>query len=459
MAAITQDIVPLNRTEHGYVALEGLAATMVQPYLMRLSAPVEAEQVKRVLRQLVTAYPKLRAVIEPGLHFYHFRILPDNEVVDQLFELAFKVEPHIDVDDPQAAEHWHWRCQQHVFPLERGLGLRAWFVPHPQRPALMFAMPHIFGDGMTMIHLLKLVMQGLNGQPMEAMPVEAPSMIGSIAPDHWWQWPAKMWRARQHKVAERQLLAQVNVQQIPRKVQPNYSTTGLSHGTLPVPVAEVRKAARHLGASVNTFATAAIAQTFLEQAPDDPKPAAVIRTSAVLRRSYPKSAGHGPLWGNHVGAFLVIEQGVGKSVLDRVKSVDAHMKEGLARYARREMCWTYLMEELIPLLGRTLIGYIGITMQRANRFPQISAHATSLGNAGDYFNPKGAAIQVDSVMAAVTSVAPIMVLVEEQGALRSAMMWQLAETSADDIADFRHRLGLVMRRMTDEVLASIPQAA
>lgn len=459
MAVITHDIVPLNRTEHGYVALEGLAATMIQPYLLRLSAPVETAQVKRVLRQLVTAYPKLRAVIEPGAHFYHFRILPDDEVVDQLFELAFQLEPHIDVDDPQAAEAWHWRCLQHVFPLERGLGLKAWFVPHPQRPALMFSMPHIFGDGMTMIHLLKLLMQGLNGQPMEAMPVEAPSMIGSIAPEHWWQWPGKIWRARQHKVAERALLSRVNVQQMARKVRPNYSTTGLSHHTLPVPVPELRKAARHLGASMNTFVTAAIAQTFLEQAPDDPKAAAVIRTSVDLRRYYPKSAGHGPLWGNHVGAFLVIEQGIGKSVAERVKSVDALIKEGQARYARREMCWTYLMEELIPLLGRTLIGHIGVTMQRKNRFPQISAHATSLGNAGDYFNAKDAPIQVEHIMAAVTSVAPIMVLVETQGVLRSAMMWQLAETSADDIADFRHRLGLVMRRMTDEVLASIPEAA
>ena len=65
MAFLTGDIVPLNRTEHGYAAIEGLAATMVQPYLIRLDGPVDVTAVRRVMRELVTAYPKLRAKLEP----------------------------------------------------------------------------------------------------------------------------------------------------------------------------------------------------------------------------------------------------------------------------------------------------------------------------------------------------------------------------------------------------------
>jgi NRPS condensation-like uncharacterized protein len=345
-----------------------------------------------------------------------------------------------------------------VLPLERGLGMRAWYVPHAQRPVLMFGVPHIFGDGMTMLHMIKLIMQGLNGLPMEAMPIEAPSMIGSIAPEHWWQWPGKVWRSRQHKANERQRLARLNIQQLPRTPHPNNSTTGLSHYTLPVPVADMRKASRQLGVTLNTFLTAAIAQTFLEQALDDPKAAAVIRISVDLRRYYPKSAGHGPLWGNHVGAFLVIEQDPRKSLQDRVKSIDASIKEGQSRYARREMCWTYLLEELMPVLGRTLIGHVGTKLQRANRFPQISAHATSLGDMSGYFNPKGAAIQVDHCMPAVTSVSPLLALAETNGTLICPMMWQQAETSTDDINDFRQRLGEVMQRMVVEAPAEAAKA-
>lgn len=450
MVAITHDIVPFNRTEHAYAAVEGLAGTMIQPYLLRLSAPVDTSLVKRVLRQLVTLYPKLRAVIEPGLHRYHFRILPDDLVVDQLFELAFEVQAHIDVDDPAAQLAWHRQCLHHVVPLEKGIGLRMWFVPHAQRPVLMFGVPHIFADGMTMIHLVKQFIQGINGLPMESMPIEAPSMVGAIAPDRWWQWPGKVWRSRQHKLAESQLLASVNVQQLPRQPRPNHGTSGLSQGSLPVPVADLRKAAHQLGVTLNTFLTAVIAQTFLEQAPHDPKAAAVIRTSVDMRRYYPKSAGHGPLWGNHVGAFLVIEQGPGKSLQERVKSIDASIKEGQSRFARREMCWTYLVEELMPLMGRTLIGHVGVKLRRADRFPQISAHATSLGDVCAYFNPKDAAIQVAQFSAAVNSISPIMGLIEAHNELLCAMIWQESETSADDVAAFRRRLGATLARMVQE---------
>jgi hypothetical protein len=459
MAVITSDIVPLNRTEHGYAAIEGMAGTMIQPYLMRLSGPVEVAQVRQVLRQLVTNYPKLRAIIEPGLRLYHFRILPDNAVVDQLFERAFQVEPHIDIDDPAALQAWHWRCLHEVVPLERGIGMRAWFVPHAQRPVLMFGMPHIFGDGMTMVQLMKQIIRGLNGQPMEAMPLEAPAMIGAIAPDKWYQWPGKVWHARQHKVAERKLLAGLHIQQLPRQPQPFHSTTGLSHSALPVPVARLRPAARQLGVSVNTLVVSAIAQTFLEQAPSDPLAAAVIRISVDLRRYYPQSAGHGPLWGNHVGAFLVIEQGPGKSLQERVRSVDALIKAGQARYAAREMCWTYLLDELTPLLGRTLIGHIGSKMQRADRFPQISLHATSLGNVGAQVNLPDASVRMDEFSGVVTSLSPLMVLIEAEGRLMCPTVWQIAETSQADIAHFLARLGATMQRMVDEALAGQDQAS
>ena len=453
MAAITHDIVPFNRTEHAYAAIEGLAGSMIQPYVLRLSQPVDTAFVKRVLRQLLTLYPKLRAVIEPGLHRYHFRILPDNQVVDQLFEQVFKVQGHIDVDDPAALEAWHWDTLHQVLPLERGLAFRVWYVPHPSRPALVFALPHILGDGMTLLNLIKLFINGLNGLPMEAMAVEAPSMIGAIAPDHWWQWPAKIVRSRQHKVAERQLLASVHVQQLPRTPQPFYSTTGLSHGALPVPVAQLRQAARKLDVTLNTLLTAAIAQTFLEQAPGDPLAAAVIRTSVDMRRYYPKSAGHGRLWGNHVGAFLVIEQDPRKPLLERVRSVDALIKEGQARFARREMCWIYLIEELMPLLGRTLIGHIAVKLQRAGRFPQISAHATSLGDVCGYLNPPGATICIEQFMPAVSSVSPLIGLIEFEGALLCPMLWQQAETSKAEVLAFRQRLAVTMQRMVDEACA------
>lgn len=454
---VTGDIVPLNRSEHGYAAIEGLAGTMVQPYLMRLSRPVPVERVRRTLRELVNAYPKLRAALEPGLHRYHLRILPDGPLIDQLFEQAFRVDEHVDIDDPQALEAWHRDRVHDVLPLERGLGFRARFVPHPERPALCFGVPHLLADGMTMLQLVRQILRGLNGLPLEPMPVEAPSMIGSIAPQHGWQWPRQILRARRHKLDEARRLAGLHIQQLPTQLAAHFSTTGLRHHDVPTPTADLRRAARQLGVSLNTFLVAGLAQTFLDQAPDDPLAAAVIRISVNLRKYHPESAGHGPLWGNHVGAFLVIEQGARKPLSERVKSIDESIKEGQARYARREMCWTYLIEEALPWLGRTLIGHVGIQLKRKGRFPVISCHATSLGDAG-HVNAPDAEVRAVQLVPSVNSISPLPVLVEMGGRLSLPMSWQLGETPVAAVDDFHRRFDATLARMVAEVLPSAAAA-
>jgi hypothetical protein len=458
MAFLTGDIVPLNRSEHGYAAIEGLAGTMVQPYLLRLDRPVSVEQVRRTLRELVNAYPKLRSALEPGLHRYHLRVLPDGPLIDQLFEQAFRVDAHVDIDDPLALEAWHRDRVHDVLPLERGLGFRARFVPHAQRPVLCFGVPHILADGMTMLQLVKQILRGLNGQPLEPMPLEAPSMIGSIAPERWWQWPRQVLLSRRHKVEEAARLSKLHIQQLPTRLGSHFSTTGLRHHDVPTPTADLRRAARALGVSLNTFLIAGLAQTFLDQAPDDPLAAAVIRISVNLRKYHPESAGHGPLWGNHVGAFLVIEQGARKPLAERVRSIDHAIKEGQARYARREMCWTYLLEEAMPWLGRTLIGHIGVQLKRKGRFPVISCHATSLGDAG-HINASDAAVKAVQLVPSVNSISPLPVLVEMDGRLSLPMSWQLGETSVDAVDDFQRRFDHTLARMVAEVGAGGDRAS
>ena len=60
------DLIPLNRSEHLYWAAEGRLGPINQPYMLRLSGPVDAALVRQTLRELVTAFPRMRSVIEPG---------------------------------------------------------------------------------------------------------------------------------------------------------------------------------------------------------------------------------------------------------------------------------------------------------------------------------------------------------------------------------------------------------
>ncbi len=448
---ITSDIIPMNRTEHGYAALEGLAGTMLLPSLMRLSAPVTEEQVRKALRELVTAYPKLRAVVEPGWRMCHFRIQPDGPLMDQMVDRAFHVDRHINIDDPAELEAWHRSVVNDIVPLEHGPCYMVRFVPHAERPAIIFAVPHILVDGMSVAFLVHNIIRSLNGLHIEPIPVEAPQMIGAIAPEKWWQWPAQMWKARQHQIREKKRLSELNILQVPTRLGPHYTGSGFRHHEVSIGTDEMRKATKKIGVSLNALVVSAFAQTFLDQSPDDPKAAAVIRISIDLRRFYPKAAKHGMLMGNHVGAYLVIEQGR-KAARERLQSVDAQLKEGIARYTRREMCWGYLWEELLPYLGRTAIAHFAVKMKQGNKFPKISAHVTTGGNV-NMINVWDKPIRIVQLYSTVNSISPLSSTLEIDGKYYTPLSWQLSETSNEEMADFQRRLDATLVRLVREILA------
>lgn len=439
----------LNRTEHGYAAIDGAAGSMAQPYMIRLNAPVAEADVRRAMRSLVTHHPRLRGVVAPGLYFCRLRILPDDELVDQLFSVAYRVEAHINAQDSAALEAYQNQMLNEVMPLERGLNVRLRFMPDDSQPVIFFCLHHLFGDGRTCMQLVGDLLKLLNGQAIEMQPVESPSMLGAVAPAHWWQWPRQIWRSRQHKVNEARRHAGLNIQQLPMRTTTHFSVNAMRQHRVSVGSEVLRQAARKLGVSLNTFMVSAVAQSFLDQAPDDPQAAAVIRISVDLRRHYPESRQHGPLWGNHVGAFLVTESDPRKSLPDRVRSVGAHVKEGLDRFARREMCWTYLLEEAMPLMGRTLIGHVAHQLKRQNKFPKISCHCTSLGDVSG-INPPGAAIRVIEFQPIVTSVALLMVMVELDGVFYLPTSWQRSDNTVQEIDACLARLDRTFERLVRE---------
>lgn len=427
--------VPLNFSEHAYVAFDGVMGSMPQPYLLRFGGPLAVDQVRAVARELLSANPRLRGVAEPAAHVYHLHILPDGPIVDQLFEQAWRVDEHVDVQDHAALERLHNRLLNEVLPLERGLLCRFVFIPDEHTPVLFFAAHHITGDGRSMIHWITEIVRRLNGgAPMAQQSVEAPQLFRAFAPEHWWDWPRHLWRSRAHAVHEQRRIRRLHIQHCPRDPQSYMSTHGLRHYTVPVAASALRPLARRLGISLNSLITLAIAETFLARAPGDPLAAAVVRQSVDVRKYYPPSCAFGPLWGNHVGAFLVIEQGV-KPIQERALSIKAQMEEGVARFARREMFWAYAFYEFMPLLGRTLVARLTTRMLRQRRMPLISCHATSLGNVGG-INPPEARVPVIEFIPAVPSASLLQVVAELNDRIVLPVSWQRSETPQEAVDSY-----------------------
>jgi hypothetical protein len=454
---LEKDIIPLNRIEHGYVALEGLAGSALVSTCFRLSGPVDLAQVRRALRQLVTACPKMRSLVEPGKHLYHLRVMPDGPLMEQWVDQALVVDHGIDLEDIHQLEAWQRAGLNDQLPLEHGPLFMLRVVLDPKSPGFVFATPHLIGDGLTSAYMTHLLIRGLNGMSLEAMPIEAPSLIDAIKPEKWWQWPVQMWKSRQHKVSEKRRMAELDILQLPTQATSHYTSTGYRLSEVSMGADQMRKAAKKAGVSMNCMMVAACAQTFLDQALGNPKAAAVIRISIDMRRFYPKEDKHGPLWGNHVGAYLVIEQDVGKSTLDRLQSIDTQLKEGIARYSRREMCWSYLFDEIGPYLGRTLIGYIALHLKRKDRFPKISMHVTNGGNL-NMINVPGQPLSIVWGCSTTFSASPLCATMEISGHYYAPITWQLAETSEAQVAEYHLRLDASLRRMVADIVGEAPVA-
>jgi len=71
-------LVPLNRSEHMYWAGEGYLGPINMPFMLRFDRPVDEALLRQALRELTTAFPRLRGVVVPTAFTYKLRILPDD---------------------------------------------------------------------------------------------------------------------------------------------------------------------------------------------------------------------------------------------------------------------------------------------------------------------------------------------------------------------------------------------
>jgi len=383
-------LIPLNRSEHLYWAAEGYLGPINQAYILCFDSTVDTALIRQALRELVSAYPRMRGIIElTGLHF-QLRILDDDLYVDQLFADTFRVLPHIDASSRQALAAFHNEFINEPISLERGLPWRARFIPHPTRPALMFSVHHIVGDGRSMVQMLSAIMARLSGKPIAPCKIDSPSMLPAVMLQKWWQWPASIARWWRQAKAEATARQGMNIVTLARRKSPRYTTSAIRYHELPCSSATMKTLAKANGTTVNTLLTALVANAFLAMAASDPKAMAAIRLSVDLRRYYPP--GTAPEFGNYVHSFTVLAQRQA-NLRAQVNALENQVKEHLLGYERRDYALPVLLYECLPWLGRALSGRLVVRYKARGRLPQLSCHLSNLGNA-DAINPPDAKVRL-----------------------------------------------------------------
>lgn len=430
------DLIPLNRSEHLYWACEGYIGAINQLYMLRLSEAVDVAVVRQALRELVTAFPRLRSVIEPGPWAYRMRLLPDDETVDQLFDDAFRVEPGVALDDLNALQTWHTQRLNETISLERGMPWRARFLPHPTQPALMFSVHHITCDGRSMVQMLCAIIGRLNGQPISACPVDSPSMLPAVTPRHWWQWPASIVRTWRNGRADARAAQGQQVICLAKRSSPRFTTSAVRYHELPCPPEDMKQLAKAYQTTQNTLLTALVANAFLAPHGDSPHAVAALRMSIDLRRYYPE--GTAPSFGNYV-ASCTVRAKAQPTLAAQIADIDQQVRMHLARFERRDYALPLTLYEWLPLIGRGRYSQLIARGKARGKLPLLSAHFSNLGSA-EFINPKSARVRLLSLWPATVSTSLIIGALSLNGQQFLTIIRQCDEIDEADVTGLLNRI-------------------
>lgn len=443
-------LIPLNRSEHMYWAGEGYLGPINQPYILRFDHAVDEALVRQTLRELTSAFPRMRSAIVPTAWTYKMRILADDRGVDQLFDDCYRVEAGIDPASRDALEAFHCRFMNEPISLERGLPWRARFFPHPTQPALMFSVHHIIGDGRSMVQMLCAILGRLNGQPIAPCKLESPSMIPAVTPPKWWQWPGSIARWWRDTRAEKKAAQGERVIMLEQGGSDRYTISTVRYHELPCPADTMRALAKAHGTTVNTLLMALVANTFLEighrdgpDQPGGPTSVAALRTSVDLRRYFPD--GKGPEFGNFVSVFTVRARRQA-TLAAQIASLEAQAKAAMARFERRDFALPLSFYEILPWVGRTLYSHLIVQSRAKRSLPELSCHLSSLGSA-EFINPKGATVRLAELWPATISTAFLLGALSLNGRQFFTVIHQNDEIPASAVDRFLDTLDAQMRAL------------
>jgi NRPS condensation-like uncharacterized protein len=427
-----------------YWAGEGFLGPINMPFMMRFDRPVDEALLRQALRELTTAFPRMRGVIVPTAFTYKLRILPDDAWLAQLFDDAYRIQHGIDATSRSALEHFHSAFINEPISLERGLPWRARFIPHPETPLLVLSVHHIIGDGRSIVQMLAALLGRLSGQPIKPAPLESSSMVAAVTPHQWTQWPASIqgwWRNQQR---DKQSAKGQEIITLAKRRSERYTTTSVRYHELPVTSDQLKVIAKQTGTTLNNLVVAVMANAFLTLAPHNPQAVSAIRISVDLRRYFPE--GQQPEFGNFVSSFTV-RSSRQDTLAAQVQSVETQVKDQLARYERREYALPLMFYEILPWMGRTLYSHFIVKSKAKGSLPVLSCHFTNLGNV-EAIHPKDAQARFTEIWPATLSTALLLALVNLGGKLFFTVAFQNDETEESAVLDFFERLDEQFRHIT-----------
>jgi NRPS condensation-like uncharacterized protein len=374
----TDALIRLNRSEYGSLATEPYIGSVVISVVSRFDRPMPLEKIKKALRDLTLAVPRLRANIVPTWRTYKLGIRPVDAWLEEDIEAAVQVMPHVNPDEPGTMEALLEQALNTPLLLTKGLPWCAWYIPHPDKPMLVHNIHHMVGDGSSIAYINKAFFSLLEGRAIEPLPLESSSQLPALLPAKLWQWPRSFWAAIQNGRADAARAKGQNIVTLATRQSERYQRSGVRLIDLPGGLSGAKAAAKRLRTTVNTLVAAIVAQVFLSRKLDDPKAVAVLRIAVDLRPYFPP--GQAPRIGNYV-VNIEVRATHQPDLTAQVKSLTDQVQSQLARYKRREGALPCLaLEGLTYLITQGTLAKAFLKMKANGVLNKTSVFITNVGS-------------------------------------------------------------------------------
>lgn len=372
------DLIPLNRSERAYAALEGVAGSVTQVYEMTFDRRLDPAVVRAAARALVAAYPRTRMRLVVGAFSTRLGLMDnDDPLLEPLFDEAFRVVDGVAGDEERLAAYRNALLSE-SFSLGRSLPVRVRLAQDERGSTLFFIVHHLVCDGRGMIQMIDELLGALAGKPITPVTVDALEMRRALWPKGW----ARKLRAafldwRRLRAARRVARSRTLVD--PLRPLPAFTAPRVVRHTLGLPVTQLVATARAHGTSLTALTLAALTMVLArrEGAASDGTREVATRISVDLRPFFDPPQPNA--FGNFVASFMVrcvrFDQ-----LAPLIADIAAQLKEGTRRFRDHERGFGLLMDELSTWIGLRLYGLAARRLKTRGKLTPMSAHYSTVGS-------------------------------------------------------------------------------
>lgn len=439
------EYISLNKSDLLYLAFEDLVPSAAQILTLRFETKHSTEEIKSAFLHMLSLYPKLRAIIEPTLFSYRFKILNDEHHINSLFDNAFSVETGLTFDSKE-----YKRLQNSLlkesFTLQHSLPFRIKYLP--EENILFITIHHITSDGAGWLHMTSSLLAYLNEKETTPVPVDNPSMTPGIFKRPYITIPRQLYDSwLVHKEDKKRTSNDKVIIPSPKQVD-FFGYADMQQKFLKYNLSELKPRTKELGCSLNVYILTAIARTFFNLYNEDKGDTVAIRLSYDLRPYFEKDK---PVFGNYVTTTVLraYRQDVNQPEIMISKFQD-QLNVAIERLKNKKLSYPWFIDKIFTLFGKKIYS-MGILLSKKKSLFQSTIHFSTLGN-GDWLNKSGEKAKVKDLIFTVPTSGLFITMLNIDGIFNINLSYPSEEFSYKTITgitdSIEHELGFLLNNKT-----------